>query len=418
MIRLDLSHVSEERKIAFERLMEDNLTSLKNAQKGEEKYIDSLGWLDTDTCASGKQLSVIQNLADNIRKNADCFVIVGVGGSNNAARSVIYALKDPNGPEIVYAGNTLSPDSLSEMLKVLETKKSVYIDVIAKNFETLEPGSSFRLLRKFLYDRYGEEAPKHIVCTGTINSSLNELCDKEGYTFIDFPLTVGGRFTAMTNVGLLPMAVAGIDIRELVQGARDMRREVMETPFYDNIAYKYACLRNSFYNEGYRVELLSTFEPRFRWFFKWWEQLFAESEGKDGKGLFPKACEFSEELHSVGQYIQEGSPILFETFLTVKEPSCSLVITSDNRRDYFDYLNDVDFRDINTKALEATVKAHSDRLPVLILEIDRLDAYHFGQIFYFYQFMCYVSAGILGVNPFDQPGVEAYKKWMFKALGK
>ena len=220
----------------------------------------------------------------------------------------------------------------------------------------------------------------------------------------------------MTNVGLLPMAVAGIDIRALVKGAHDMQVRVHEETAEDNIAYRYACLRNLFYNKGFRVELLSTFEPQFRWFYKWWTQLFAESEGKDNKGIFPVACEFSEELHSVGQYIQDGSPIMFETFLDVKEPTGSLVVHPDDKKDYFDYLDNKDFWDINKAAFHATVKAHCEKLPVMTFELDRLDAYHFGQLFYFFQFACYLSCKIMGVNPFNQPGVEAYKKWMFDAL--
>lgn len=420
MIRLDYSYLNAERKAAFEKMMAENKQALEICKAGEERYKDSQDWLDTEVCANEEKLQRIEEIAAYVQADASeeptAFVVVGVGGSNNAARSVISVLADKkNCPEIIYAGNTLSPDALSEMLDSLEGK-SVYIDVIAKNFETLEPGSSFRILRHFLEKKYGEEANKRIICTGTIGSSLDKLCQDQGYTFIDFPLNVGGRFTAMTNVGLLPMAVAGVDIRALVKGAHDMQIELHEKEAEENMAYQYACLRNTYYNEGYRVELLSSFEPRLRWFYKWWEQLFAESEGKDNKGLFPKACEFSEELHSIGQYIQDGSPIMFETFARVMEQSRSLVVLPDDKKDYFDYLDNVDFFEINNKAFDATLKAHSEKLPVEVLEIDRLDAYHFGQIFYFFQFACYVSGTILGVNPFDQPGVEAYKKWMFAAL--
>ena len=275
--------------------------------------------------------------------------------SNNAARSVIEALRKDDAPEIIYAGNTLSPDAMNRMMKRLEGK-SIY--------------------------------------------------------------NVGGRYTAMTNIGLLPMAVAGIDIRELVKGARDMQIRVHEESTEKNIAYQYACLRNLYYKEGYRVEMLSSFEPQFRFFYKWWIQLFAESEGKDNKGVFPVAGEFSEELHSVGQFIQDGSPIMFETFLDVKKQNASLIVEPDEKEDYFDYLDGKDFWEINKAAYHATVAAHSKKLPCLTIEVDELDAYHFGQLFYFFQFACYLSCKIMGVNPFDQPGVEAYKKWMFEALGK
>lgn len=275
--------------------------------------------------------------------------------SNNAARSVIEALRKDDAPEIIYAGNTLSPDAMNRMMKRLEGK-SIY--------------------------------------------------------------NVGGRYTAMTNIGLLPMAVAGIDICELVKGARDMQIRVHEESADENIAYQYACLRNLCYKEGYRVEMLSSFEPQFRFFYKWWIQLFAESEGKDNKGVFPVAGEFSEELHSVGQFIQDGSPIMFETFLDVKKQNASLIVELDEKEDYFDYLDGKDFWEINKAAYHATVAAHSKKLPCLTIEVDELDAYHFGQLFYFFQFACYLSCKIMGVNPFDQPGVEAYKKWMFEALGK
>ena len=343
--------------------------------------------------------------------------MIGVGGSNNAARGVIKALQQAGTPEIIYAGNTLSPHALNHMLKKLEGK-SIYVNCIAKNFETLEPGASFRILRKYLKERYGNKASERIIATGTTGSSLEKLCVDNGYTFLEFPDNVGGRYTALSNVGLLPMAVAGIDIRMLVQGAKEMRKELYEKTAEDNIAYRYACMRNLCYKQGYRIEMLASFEPRFRYFYKWWIQLFAESEGKDNKGIFPVAGEYSEELHSVGQFLQDGFPIVFETFLDVKEHQDSLFVEPDGLTDYFDYLNGKDFWCINKKAYEATVMAHKEKMPCLTLEMDARDAYHFGQMFYFFQFACYLSCKMMGVNAFDQPGVEAYKKWMFEALGK
>lgn len=397
--------------------MMKNAKLLEEAMAGEEKYADSQGWLDTEEWASERYLDHIERIAATIRAKADAFVLIGVGGSNNAARSVIEALQSEGTPEIIYAGNTLSPHALNKMLKKLEGK-SVYINCIAKNFETLEPGSSFRILRKYLYEKYGEQAHERIIATGTRGSSLDLLCQAHGYTFLDFPLNVGGRYTAMTNVGLLPMAVAGIDIRSLVKGANEMQVRLHQEEADQNIAYRYACLRNLYYQKGYRIEMLSSFEPQFRWFYKWWIQLFAESEGKDNKGIFPVASEYSEELHSVGQFVQDGTPILFETFLDVAQKNASLVVEADTFLDYFDYLDGKDFWDINKAAYAATKEAHSKKLPCLTIEIGALDAYHFGQLFYFFQFACYVSSKILGVNAFDQPGVEAYKKWMFEALGK
>ncbi len=401
----------------LQNIMDNNTEQLAEAQRGEEQYADSQGWLSTQEWADDAHLAKLEALAAEIRANADAFVLIGVGGSNNAARSVIEAIQPEGTPEIIYAGNTLSPHALNKMLKKLEGK-SIYIDCIAKNFETLEPGSSFRILRKYMYEKYGEDAGKRIIATGTNGTSLEKLCNDWGYTFLEFPEDVGGRYTAMTNVGLLPMAVAGIDIRALAQGAADMEKEVRTAAAADNMAYRYACLRNVFYQEGYRVEMLASFEPQFAYFYKWWIQLFAESEGKENKGIFPVASEFSEELHSVGQYIQDGSPIMFETFLDVKEQQDSLVVDSDDKADYFDYLDGKDFWEINKAAFKATIAAHSEKLPCLTIELDRIDAYHFGQLFYFFQFACYLSCKVMGVNAFDQPGVEAYKRWMFEALGK
>lgn len=396
----------------------DGVPTLQLAQTGEERYADSQGWLHVDEWAGEEVLANIERIAAHIRETCDAFVIIGVGGSNNAARAVIEALADGTGPEIVYAGNTLSANAMNRMLKKLEGKRFA-VDCIAKNFETLEPGASFRVLRRELAARYSpEEAADRIICTGTYGSSLEDLCKAEGYTFVPFPTNVGGRYTAMTYVGLLPMAVAGIDIRALVRGAADMETTLHTGAPEDNLALRYAVLRNLYYQRGYKLELLASFEPQFRWFYKWWVQLFAESEGKDGKGLFPVTAEYSEELHAVGQYIQDGAPLMFETFLDVEARQDSLVVMPDGKADYFDYLNGKDFYDINKAAFSATVTAHSEKLPCLIFDVPALDAYNFGQLFYFFQFACYVSGSLLGIDPFNQPGVEAYKGWMFKALGK
>ena len=417
MITLDVRGLNESLKEELRTIQNENTDVLARAQKGEEKYDDSLGWLNVDEWANDDALKAIEDLAAKIRSEADAFVLIGVGGSNNAARSVIEAIQQPGSPKIVYAGNTLSANALNKMLKELEGK-DFWIDCIAKNFETLEPGSSFRILRKALKEKYGDKANEHVVCTGTRGSSLDVLCQDNGYVFIDFPLNVGGRYTAMTNVGLLPMAVAGIDIREVVRGAKEMEQLVRTQSAEENEAYRYACLRNLYYRHGWKLEMLSSFEPQFHYFNFWWTQLFAESEGKDGKGIFPVTGEFSEQLHSIGQYIQDGVDMIFETFLNVNEQQDSLVIENDGLKDYFNYLDGKDFYDINKAAYNATVAAHSKKFPCNVISIDRIDAYHFGAIFYFFQFACYLSCGVMGVNPFDQPGVEAYKVRMFKELGK
>ena len=392
---------------------------LARCAAGEKRYADSLGWLSVDEWAGASQLDEIEALAAELRGLADTFVIIGVGGSNNAARAVVEALR-PRGMRIVYAGNTLSAQALNRMLASLEGH-DVVIDCIAKNFETLEPGSSFRLLRQWLIARYGAtEAARRIVCCGTPGASLEELARAEGYHFVPFATNVGGRYTALTAVHLLPLACAGVDVRALVAGASEMERLCRQTPAADNLALRYACARNLFWERGYRVELLSFFEPRFRWFAKWWEQLFGESEGKNGKGLFPASAEYSEELHSLGQYVQDGTHLLFETLLDVvgKGSEDSLVLGSTDVPDGFGYLDGADFWDINKASLAATREAHANVLPVLTLELDATDEAHWGMLFYLFAFSCYLSGSILGVNPFDQPGVEAYKQLMFKALGR
>lgn len=417
MLRLRVEDKNPQLNRELAVYMEEKKGILEKILKGQKEYQDALGWFRTEEWANQANLDYFCELAVKIREDADVFVIIGVGGSNNAARSVIKALQTDRKVEIVYAGNTLSPHALNKMLESLEGK-SVYIDCIAKNFETLEPGASFRILRKFLYEKYGEDAGKRIFATGTRGSSLEKLCRDHGYTFLEFPENVGGRFSAFTSVGLLPMAVAGLDIRSFVKGAAKMERQLKESDWKNNMAYQYACLRNLYREKGYGIEMLAGFEPQFRWFYKWWIQLFAETEGKDGKGLFPVSAEFCEELHAVGQFIQEGTPLLFETFLDVQEQNSSLSAPKDWVEDFFDYLNGKDFWEMNKASFTATVKAHREKLPCLVLEIGKVDEYHFGELFYFFLFSCYVSAEILGVNPFNQPGVEGYKRYMFEALGK
>lgn len=394
------------------------IPALQQAQAGEECYADSQGWLHVEEWANEEILTNIEAVAAKVRATCDAFVLIGVGGSNNAARSVIEAISGADAPEIVYAGNTLSANAMNRMLRSLEGKDYAIV-CIAKNFETLEPGATFRVLRKAMEEKYTpEQAAERTICMGTYGSPFEALAQNEGYIFVPFPTNIGGRYTAISYVGLLPMAVAGIDIRALVKGAADMETELRTGVSEDNIALRYATLRNMYYQRGYKIELLAGFEPQLRWFYKWWIQLFAESEGKDGKGLFPVAAEYSEELHAVGQYIQDGAPLMFETFIDVEARQDSLVVMPDGKTDGFDYLDGKDFYDINKAAFSATVTAHSEKLPCLILEIPAINAYNFGQLFYFYQFACYLSGKLLGINPFDQPGVEAYKSWMFKALGK
>lgn len=400
---------------------------LARCQAGEERHAGALGWLHVDNWASDEKIAQIESLAAQLRERADTFVLIGVGGSNNAARAVLAALGARDGSldgthHVIYAGNTLSAFELRRVLEDLEGHE-VVIDCVAKNFETLEPGSSFRLLRQWLTRRYGEkDAASRIVCCGTPGSHLEGLCHAHGYAFTTFPEPVGGRFTALTEVHLLPLAFAGADVRALVSGARSeeaLLRDDTRDPLA-NAAWRYALIRRLAWDAGPRVELLSFFEPRFRWLSKWYEQLFAESEGKRGRGLFPASAEYSEELHSLGQYVQDGTRQLMETFLDVVEPGegDSLVLGGSDIDDRFGYLDGADFWDINKASFAATRAAHAPTLPCPTIELDRLDAEHLGRLLYFLMFSCYLSASLLDVNPFDQPGVEAYKRLMFRTLGR
>lgn len=381
---------------------------------------DVLGWVDIDTVANEELMRQIEEKAKEIREKADIFVLIGIGGSNQGARAVIEAMGD-RVVKVVYIGNTLSPDSLNKIMSELKGK-SVYVNVIAKNFATLEPGITFRVIRHYMEKIYGlEEAARRIIATGSLNNSSLEILGREkGYTLLPFPIDVGGRFSVLSSVGLLPMAVAGIDIRDLLKGAREMKKMIHEEAPERNMAVLYALYRNILLEKGYTIEIMGYFEPLLSYFSKWWIQLFGESEGKNGRGIFPTACSFSEDLHSLGQYIQEGRRILFETFLNLEDQGASFKIPhEEDDKDGFAYIDSQDFAFLNKTAYEATVNAHvAGGVPCLVINVPKLSPYYIGQLFYFFEYACYISGSVLGVNPFDQPGVEAYKIKMFHGLGK
>lgn len=411
-----------------------NLESIKNEwqssldenKKYLEKIVDKIknndtakediGWLNIEEWSNNEILNKIKERAKYVQETADLFVLIGVGGSNQAARSVIESLGvRKNGIEVIYAGNNLSSHYMQKILQYCENR-SVHINVIAKNFETLEPGLSFRIFRDFLYKKYGEEANNRITVTGTKGSLLEKVANEFGYYFMTFPDNIGGRFTALSEVGLFPMAVAGLDIYSLVDGAKHLQRN-LEDRSTDNIAYQYALYRNILLQKGFDIEGLAFFEPQLYYFSKWWVQLFAESEGKEGKGIFPVSLNYTEELHSVGQYVQEGQRILFETFINIRDKQCDLTIQRDMVNDRFDYLDNKALNLVNDIAFKATIEAHSnDGIPCSCITLPQLNEFYFGQLFYFFEFAVYVSGQILGVNPFNQPGVENYKQIMFKGL--
>ncbi|MDD6033206.1 MAG: glucose-6-phosphate isomerase [Oscillospiraceae bacterium] len=381
------------------------------------KEADVKGWLQP--MEQNDAYKAMMDKAAEIREKADAFVLVGVGGSNQAARAVIKALQQGGTPEIVYAGNTLSAPALQKVLRHLDSKKEIYINVIAKNFETLEPGSHFRVLRDYLRRRYPDEdiAPR-VVLTGTYGSRLEEIAKENGYTFLEFPVPVGGRYSVLTPVGLFPMAVAGIDIPGLLSGALRMKERLSDP---DNPAVRYAALRQHLYRDkGFDIEVLASFEPQLDYFAKWWVQLFGESEGKEKQGIFPTAVSYSEDLHSLGQYMQDGRRNLSETFISIEEPDGTVPVPADpGFGDRFDYLDGMDFLEINHAAEAATLRAHFEGgVPCFRVILPALNEYTFGQMFYFFMIACAVSGKTAGINPFDQEGVEAYKRSMFRMLGK
>ena len=404
----------------LEEKVKASASVLAEVVAGEAQYQDCLGWFQVDDYAGPEHVDYLLEQAARVRADADAFVVIGIGGSNQASRAAVKALRPKDGPAILWAGNTISAREMADTLAELDGYQSIYIDCIAKNFETLEPGIAFRMLRHYLEQRYGEgEAARRIFATGTPGSTLHQLCQDHGYTFLEFPGPIGGRYSIGSDVGLFPMAVAGIDIKAVTQGMRDMRDRLFAEPAEENIALRYACLRNLMYDHGFRLEMMAFFEPRLDYFAKWWIQAFAESEGKEGKGLYPVVSSNSEDLHSIGQFIQQGSPILFETFIEVRARDASVIMPTETKKDYFQYLDGKDFWDINDTARKATMEAHSQGgIPCLNLSVPALDEHTLGEMYYFFLFACYLSCKLTGVNPFDQPGVEAYKGYMFKNLGK
>lgn len=390
---------------------------LGEARMGFPENGRDVGWFCPDVTASEEILQRIEKKAEQIRRQNTVFVLIGVGGSNNAARAVVESLILPKQVEIVYAGNSTAPSAIRDVFQRMEGRE-VYINIIAKNFETLEPGSVFKLLRGYLYERYGSAAASRIIATGTPGSQLEQLCREHGWDFFAFPETVGGRYSAITNVGLLPMAVAGVNIRELVAGAQEMKQQLLLAQAEENDALRYAAVRSLLYEKGYRVELLTHFEPRMRWLAKWWIQMYGESEGKQGKGLVPAACEYSEELHSMGQFLQEGTPTVIETFLNMQEPDQGPVFVDDGIQDGFAYLHGKHFAQLNEAAFLAAIEAHSAHVPCLEIRTADFGERTFGAMFFFFMLSCVFSCRMIDVNPFDQPSVEAYKKRMFSALGK
>lgn len=420
-----MDHLELDLKYALSFLTENELQKMNDKAahicrsiiENKDEDQNMKGWL-TPGC-SPSVMERMKTKAEEIRRNADVFVIVGVGGSNQAARAVIKALYKNEGPQIIYAGNTLSACYIANIIEQIKDR-NVYINVIAKNFATLEPGSHFRILRKEMEKRFsGEELSQRIIVTGSAGSRLEEIANENDYLFLPFPHDIGGRYSALSPVGLFPVLVAGLDADLLLKGANSMKSMIWGN-IHNNPAVKYAAYRSLACEKGFDVEVLAAFEPQMEYFIKWWIQLFGESEGKNGRGIFPAGVIYSEDLHSMGQYLQEGRRNLIETFIRVNDVRSSVMIEPDpDYRDGFDYLDLMDFSDINKVAQKATMDAHSKGgVPCVGIDIPRIDEESFGQLFYFFMMSCAISGKLQNVNPFDQEGVEEYKRNMFKALGR
>lgn len=399
-------------------------------EKGLGVGKDFLGWLSLPTDYDKEEFARIQAVSKKIQNNSEVFVIVGIGGSYLGARAVIECLTHsfsnslPKGkrkiPEIYFVGQNISGRYVKHLLEVIGDK-DLSINVISKSGTTTEPAIAFRILKKKLEKKYGKTGAKERIfaTTDMEKGALKFLADKEGYETFVIPDNVGGRFSIFTAVGLLPIAVAGISIEELLRGAQAGEKEY-STSFEENICYQYAAVRNILYRKNISIEVLVNYDPRFHYIAEWWKQLFGESEGKDGKGLFPASVDLSTDLHSMGQYLQDGKRILIETVLQVESEEEDILLESEEEDlDDLNYLSEKSMNFINEKAFAGTLLAHLDGgVPNFVLTLPRVDAYHIGKLLYFFQKACGVSGYLLGVNPFNQPGVESYKKNMFALLGK
>ena len=389
---------------------------------------DFLGWVNLPVDYDKEEFARIKTAAAKIRQDTDILIVIGIGGSYLGARAAIEFLKGPyynsirNGaPEIYFAGNSISGAYLSDIMELCKGKR-VSVNIISKSGTTTEPAVAFRVLRRYLEEQYGEkEAAERIYCTtDKARGTLKKLADEKGYECFVVPDDVGGRYSVLTAVGLLPIAAAGADIDKLMEGAAAAMKEYSEPDMYKNDCYTYAALRNAFYRKGKSVELLVSYEPRFTMMAEWFKQLYGESEGKDNKGLFPASVTFSTDLHSMGQFIQDGSRVMFETVVTFGESDKDIVIESESDDgDGLNFLAGKTMSYVNSKAFEGTVLAHTDGgVPNLVISVDKPDEENLGRLIYFFEKACAVSGYLLGVNPFDQPGVESYKKNMFALLGK
>ena len=387
---------------------------------------DFLGWVDLPADYDKEEFERIKAVAKKIQEKADILIVIGIGGSYLGARAAIELLRSPyynnlkkDTPDIYFVGNNISPTYLNEILSICQGK-DLCVNVISKSGTTTEPALAFRIFKKLMEDKYGKEEAKTRIfaTTDKAKGTLKELSDAEGYETFVIADDIGGRYSVLTAVGLLPIAVAGCDIDKIMQGAQAAREAYSKDDMND--CYKYAALRNILYRKGKSVEMLVSYDPAFSMMAEWFKQLFGESEGKDNKGIYPSSATFSTDLHSLGQFIQDGSRIMFETVVDIKNPKQDLFLEDDkDNLDGLNFLTGQNMSVVNRKAMEGTILAHTEGgVPNLVIEVERLDEHNFGELVYFFERACAISGYMLGVNPFNQPGVESYKKNMFALLGK
>ena len=390
-----------------------------------------LGWLNWPSKYAKREFEKIKKCAKRIQENSDVLVVIGIGGSYLGTRAVIEALtnsfynlqskEDRKFPQILYVGNNLNPTYIKDMIELIQDK-DISINVISKSGTTTEPAIAFRIFRNLLEDKYGiKEAQKRIyVTTDKEKGALRQLADEEDYETFVIPNNIGGRYSVLTPVGLLPIAVAGIDIDKIMEGARFAQEKYADSSLKYNDCYKYAVARNILYKQEKNIEILATYNPKMHYFIEWWKQLFGESEGKELKGIFPAGVEFTTDLHSLGQYIQEGKRCMFETVLYIEKEEEDIKINfEDDSLDGLNYLADKNLSYINKKAMQGTIKAHvKGGVPNIVIKMEKLDEDSIGHLIYFFEKACAMSALLLGVNPFNQPGVEKYKSNMFRLLEK
>ena len=431
-ITLDTSKAAQFLKAGAVEALEPQVKAAQEAlENGTCPGNDFLGWLHLPTSISADFVKQIQDCADVLRQNCEVVVVAGIGGSYLGARAVIEALSnsfawlvgDKKNPTILFAGNNIGEDYLSELTTYLKDKKFGVIN-ISKSGTTTETALTFRLLKKQCEEQRGkEEAKKVIVAITDAKKGAARTCaDKEGYTSFIIPDNVGGRFSVLTPVGLLPIACAGFDIAKLVEGAQTMEKACgKDVPFAENIAAQYAAVRNALYTEaGKKIEIMVNYQPKLHFMSEWWKQLYGESEGKDGKGIFPASCDFTTDLHSMGQWIQEGERTIFETVISVETPNSTLLFPHDEENlDGLNFLAGKRVDDVNKMAELGTRLAHVDGgVPNIRISMPELNEFYLGELIYFFEIGCGISGNVLGVNPFNQPGVEAYKKNMFALLDK